>query len=203
MKPTPTFALRRPANATLADLLPQSALRDVALVVGVAAFVGLSAQITIPLPFTPVPVTGQTFAVLLGSAAVGWRRGAAALALYMVAGLIGIPWFAGHAGGMSMATSPLMGYILGFIAAAGLTGQLAAMKLDRRPHTALGTMIAGNGVIYLVGATWLAVSLHLTAVRAIELGVLPFLPGDALKIAIASALLPTAWRVLGRHTGHS
>ena len=117
-----TDTLRRPRPLVLADLLPGTLVRDVGLVVGAAGFVGLLAQISIHLSFTPVPITGQTLGVLLAGTALGWRRAAAAMALYAVAGVAGVPWFAAHSSGYASAS---FGYILGFFLAATLCGYLA------------------------------------------------------------------------------
>jgi biotin transport system substrate-specific component len=167
------------------------------VVVGFAGLVGLFAQLAIKLPFTPVPITGQTFAVLLGGMAVGPRRAAAGMLLYLGVGLVGLPWFASGTGGLSMLSNPSFGYLLGFLVAATGLGYLSSARFDRRPLTVLVAMVAGDLVIYLFGATWLAVDLHLGAGSAIALGVTPFLIGDALKTLAAMGLLPTAWRLLG------
>src|SRR3979411_2002616 len=115
----------------LADTLPAFAVRDVLLVVGFAALVGLLAQIVIPLPFTPVPITGQTFGVLLGGMAIGWRRGILGMLLYTALGLAGLPGVAGGHGGLEIAGAPSFGYILGFVAAALTVGRLAERGFDR------------------------------------------------------------------------
>jgi biotin transport system substrate-specific component len=179
----------------LADVLPGARGRDVALVVGGAAFVGLAAQLSVPLPYTPVPVTGQTFAVLLTGAALGWQRGLASMLLYLLAGVAGVPWFEG---GSSGASAPSFGYIIGFVLAAALVGRLAGAGADRTPLRTAGLMVLGNLVIYLVGVPWLAVALDVSPGRAVALGITPFLLGDALKIAIAAGVLPTSWRLLDR-----
>ncbi|HVB14298.1 MAG TPA: biotin transporter BioY [Candidatus Dormibacteraeota bacterium] len=192
-----TSARPRPV---LADLIPGERVRDLAVVAGYAGLVGLSAQLVIHLPFTPVPITGQTFGVLLGGLAVGTRRGAAGMLLYLVLGLVGIPWFAGGDHGLSMLSAPSFGYVIGFVFAACALGWLARRGFDRRPLTVVLALVAGNAVIYLFGATWLAWRLHVGASQAISLGVSPFLLGDALKAALAAALLPAAWKLSGRST---
>lgn len=188
-------ALSRRRQLVLADLLPGTVARDVLLVVVAAGLVGLSAQVSFHLPFTPVPVTGQTFGVLIVGTALGWRRALAALALYAVAGLAGVPWFAAGSAGYVGAT---FGYVAGFVPAAALVGALAGRGADRHPLRMLATMVAGEAAIYAVGVPWLAVSLHVGLARAIVLGMLPFLPGDALKALAAAGLLPSAWKLLGR-----
>jgi len=177
----------------LADLLPASVVRDVALVIGYAVLVGLLAQIVIRLPFTPVPITGQTFGVLLGGMALGARRALAGMVLYVAVGLIGVPWFAGGEGGFGMLSVPSFGFLIGFIVAAGVLGYLARLGMDRKPLLALLSMVAGNAIIYFFGVTWLWNSLHITFGTAIALGMTPFLLGDALKAVLAAGLLPGAW----------
>jgi biotin transport system substrate-specific component len=190
-----TDTLRRPRPLVLADLLPGTLVRDVALVVGAAGFVGLLAQISIHLSFTPVPITGQTLGVLLAGTALGWRRAAAAMALYAVAGVAGVPWFAGHSSGYVSAS---FGYVLGFFLAATLCGYLAERGADRSVLKSVPAMIAAEVVIYAVGMTWLALDLHLGASATISEGLTPFLVGDAVKAAIAAGLLPVAWAIVGR-----
>src|SRR3984885_11236132 len=177
--------LRRPRPLVLADLLPGALARDAILVVGAAGFVGLLAQISIHLSFTPVPITGQTLGVLLAGTALGWRRAGAALVLYAVAGLAGVPWFAGHASGYVGAS---FGYVLGFIAAALLCGYLAGRGADRSVLRSVPVMIAGEVVIYAFGVTWLALSAHLSASAAISEGFTPFVAGDAIKATIPGGL---------------
>ena len=192
-----TDTLRPPRPLVLADLLPGTLVRDAALVVGAAGFVGLLAQISIHLSFTPVPITGQTLGVLLAGTALGWRRAAAAMALYAVAGVAGVPWFAGHSSGYASAS---FGYVLGFFLAATLCGYLAERGADRSVLKSVPAMLAGEVVIYAVGMTWLALDLHLGASATIAAGLTPFLAGDAIKAAIAAGLLPAAWKIAGRRT---
>lgn len=188
-------ALRRREPVVLADLIPGTLARDIALVVGAAGLVGLLAQISIHLSFTPVPITGQTLGVLVAGTALGWKRGAAAMALYGAAGVLGVPWFAGHASGYVGAS---FGYILGFFLCAALCGWLAERGADRSIIKSVPAMVAGEVVMYAVGVTWLALSLHVGAARAISLGLTPFLAGDAIKAALAAGLLPAAWKLAGR-----
>ncbi|HWG61558.1 MAG TPA: biotin transporter BioY [Streptosporangiaceae bacterium] len=191
-------ALRRHRPLVLADLLPGSLVRDTLLVVGAAGFVGLLAQITIKLPFTPVPITGQTLGVLLAGTALGWRRAGAAMALYAVAGVVGVPWFADHQSGYVGAS---FGYIVGFFLAAVLCGYLAQRGADRSVLRSVPAMVAAEIVIYAIGVTWLAVYAHLSAGSAISEGLTPFLAGDAIKAAIAAGLLPAAWWLAGNRGG--
>ena len=191
-------ALPRRSPLVLADLLPGAAVRDGLLVAGAAAFIGLLAQISIPLSFTPVPITGQTLGVLLAGTALGWWRAGAALVLYAVAGVAGVPWFAGHSSGYASAS---FGYIVGFVAAAVLCGYLAGRGADRSVLRSLPAMIAAEVVIYAFGLTWLAIDLHLGASATIAAGLTPFLAGDAIKGAIAAGLLPAAWWLAGPRRG--
>ncbi|SCG66204.1 biotin transporter BioY [Micromonospora halophytica] len=182
-------------RGVLADVWGRSVARDTVMIVGAAAGVGVAAQLTLPVPGSPVPVTGQTFAVLLAGAALGPARGTASMLLYVVAGGLGVPWFAGGTAGWPTAT---MGYLLGFVLAAALVGRLAAAGADRRPTRALGMMAAGNALIYLTGVGWLAATTGMPLSRAVAVGVLPFLAGDLLKALLAAGLLPGSWRLVGR-----
>ncbi len=157
------------------------------LVAGGAGLVGALAQISIPLHFTPVPITGQTLGVLLAGTALGWRRAAASMALYAIAGLAGVPWFAHHASGYVGAS---FGYIVGFVFAATACGYLAGRGADRSVLRALPAMLVGEVIIYAFGLTWLALDLHLGAAATLTDGFTPFLAGDAIKAVIAAGLLP-------------
>jgi len=189
---TIAFPARRPL--VLADLLPGTLARDAVLVVGAAGFVGATAQLSVHLPATPVPVTGQTLGVLLSGAALGWRRAMASLALYLLVGVLGFPWFAGHSSGVGAS----FGYVIGFVAAATIVGALAGRGGDRTPLRMLASMVAGNALIYLFGMTYLALDLHLGAGATIREGLRPFLVGDAVKAVIAAGLLPGAWALINR-----
>jgi biotin transport system substrate-specific component len=190
-----TISVPRQRPLVLADLLPGTLLRDAVLVVGAAGFVGLLAQISIHLSFTPVPITGQTLGVLLAGTALGWKRGTAAMVLYAVAGLIGLPWFAAHQSGYVGAS---FGYIVGFVFCAALCGYLAERGADRSLLKSVPAMVAGEVVMYGIGVIWLAVDLHVGAGRAISLGLTPFLAADAIKAGIAALLLPGAWKLADR-----
>jgi biotin transport system substrate-specific component len=171
--------------------------RAVVLTVGGALFTAVMAQLTLHLPWTPVPVTGQTFAVLLVSATLGMRLGTASMGLYVVLGAIGLLFYADGQGGWTVATGSTAGYLVGFVIAAALVGALAERRQDRALLTALPAALAGTAVIYACGATWLAPSLGVSADEAIALGVTPFLLGDAAKIVVAGVGLPLAWRLAG------
>ncbi|MEV7199037.1 biotin transporter BioY [Streptomyces griseoluteus] len=181
-------------GAVLADLLPSSRVRDAALVLGGAALTGLAAQIAVPVPGSPVPVTGQTFAALLVGTTLGARRGFAALALYAAAGLAGVPWFAQGGSG----TSVSFGYVLGMLLAAAAVGALARRGADRSPLRMAGTMLVGEAIIYAVGVPYLALTAHMSATAAVAAGLTPFLIGDALKAALAMGVLPTAWKLTNK-----
>ncbi|MFT7840914.1 biotin transporter BioY [Saccharothrix sp. BKS2] len=181
-------------RAVLADLVPGSLARDVALVVAGAGLTGLAAQVALPVPGSPVPITGQTFAALLVGAALGWRRGGVSMALYLVAGVAGVPWFQGGASG----TPASLGYVVGFVLAGALVGHLAGRGGDRTPLRTAGTMALGNLAIYACGVPWLMAAAGVGFGQALRLGVTPFLLGDALKIALAAGLLPAAWLLVRR-----
>ena len=184
------MAIAAPQPRVLADVVAQTWVRNLVLVAGGAAFVGLAAQIAIPLPFTPVPLTLQTFAVLLTGAALGSLRGVLAMTLYAVAGIAGVPWFAEGSSGFA---APSFGYILGFILAAFIVGRIAEHGATRSVPRTAGLMVVGNLVIYAVGVTWLKVAIDVDWGTAIALGLTPFLLGDAIKIAAAAGLLPLTW----------
>lgn len=187
-----SVASRKPV---LADLVPGSLVRDLTLVVSGAAFTGLAAQVVFPVPGSPVPMTGQTFAALLVGTALGWQRGGAAMLLYLLAGAAGVPWFNNGSSGLFGASA---GYIVGFVFAAALVGALAARGADRTPFRTAGTMALGNLAIYAVGLPWLMASAGLDLAGGLEKGVVPFLLGDAMKIALAAGLLPAAWALVRR-----
>ncbi|GAA4801287.1 biotin transporter BioY [Streptomyces ziwulingensis] len=186
-------ALARPGQV-LADLLPASRVRDAALVVGGAALTGLAAQLAVPVPGSPVPVTGQTFAALLVGTTLGARRGVFALALYALAGLAGLPWFA--AGGSGLTVS--FGYVLGMLLAAVAVGSLARRGADRSTWRTAGTMLLGEAIIYAVGVPYLALAADMSLSAAVAAGLTPFLIGDAVKAALAMGVLPTAWKLVKR-----
>jgi biotin transport system substrate-specific component len=188
-------------NTTLAPTLVSShwprlnvRVRDLLLVVGGSLLVALLAQARLPLPFTPVPITGQTLGVLLIGALLGARRGAASLLLYLTGGLAGLPVFTGWGSGPGHLLGATGGYLLGFVAAAYIVGWLCERGLERRFRTALVPFLAGTAVIYLCGASWLAAFVGLQ--KALALGVLPFLAGDSIKLALAALLLPAGWKLV-------
>jgi len=185
---------------TYADILRPAAkkyalLYDVALVMGGSLFIALSAQVAIHLPFSPVPVTGQTLAVILVGMLLGSRRGSLALLTYLAEGLAGLPVFAGGTAGPARLLGPTGGYLVGFIVAAYVTGLLAERGWDRRVGTTLLAMLFGNAVLYALGLPWLAAFVGVR--RALPLGLYPFIPGDLLKVVLAALLLPAGWKLLG------
>jgi biotin transport system substrate-specific component len=191
-----------PAAATaqprvLADVLPNIRARDVALVVAGALLTALCAQIAIYLPGDPVPLTGQTFAVLLCGAGLGAYRGASAMLLYLGLGLIGVPVYADGESGVSVVWGATGGYLIGFIFCAYIVGKLAERRADRTPWKALPAFALGSVVVYAIGVPWLAVAADISLLRAFELGVVPFIPGAIVKAVGAAALLPTAWKLIG------
>ncbi|HYM51500.1 MAG TPA: biotin transporter BioY [Candidatus Limnocylindrales bacterium] len=188
----------RATSMTLARVvLPErSRVADAALVAGGALFTALLAQISIPLPFTPVPITGQTLAVLLTGALLGSRLGPASMLLYVALGAIGLPFYAGGAHGLSQLLGPSGGYLAGFIVADFVIGWLAERRWDRSLPRSVGAMLVGQVVIYALGLLWLGYALHWPA-NLLALGMFPFLIGDALKLAIAGLLLPWGWRLRG------
>lgn len=191
---------------TLADTIPGARTRDAILVVGFALLTALAAQISIPLGFTPVPITGQTFAVLLTGGALGAVRGGLSQLLYVALGAAGLPFYAGGDGGWQAATGSTAGYLVGFVVAAAVIGWMAERGHDRKVSTAVPAFVVGSVIIYAFGAVWLAHSIDvpLTAgiaedgsieASAITYGVAPFLVGDLIKAILAGLLLPGAWRV--------
>ncbi|MGK5448865.1 biotin transporter BioY [Streptomyces radiopugnans] len=187
-------------GAVLADVLPASTaararLRDAALVLGGAALTGVAAQLAVPVPGSPVPVTGQTFAALLLGAGLGPRRALASMGLYAAAGVAGMPWFAEGASGAAM---PSFGYVIGMLLAAVAVGALARRGGDRGVLRTAGTMAVGTAIIYAVGVPYLALATGMSVGQAVAAGLVPFLIGDALKAALAMGALPAAWKLVGR-----
>jgi biotin transport system substrate-specific component len=189
-------------GTTLADYLVPAResrslnlLRNTALIVGFSLLVALCAQISIPLSFSPVPITLQTLAVLLAGAALGSKRGALAMLAYLAEGSAHLPFFAGGASGFPLVTG---GYLIGFVIAAFVVGWLCERGLDRSLLTSAIAMLPGSVIIYLVGATWLGIALHLDVATAFAYGIKPFLIGDLLKLIVAALLLPAAWALVRR-----
>ncbi len=194
MTTTTTYAdLARPTG------LAKGALYDVFLVLAGSALVALGAQLEVKLPFTPVPMTGQTFAVLLVGALLGAKRGALAMLAYLAEGASGLPVFAGGAFGAQVLLGPTGGYLFGFVPAAFVTGALAERGWDRRVLTTWAAMALGSAALFACGLPWLAAFVGRDAVLAA--GFWPFLPGDIAKQLAAALLLPGAWKLAARFGG--
>lgn len=201
MVPVTTTTAAPAARPVLADLLPaagsraRSLLADAVLVVaGTLVVAGLS-QVLVPLPFTPVPLSLGTFGVLLVGAGLGPLRATASLAIYVLAGIAGVGWFAGGASGWQFAS---FGYLLGMVLAAALVGALARRGADRSVwRTTLAGLLAG-AVVYALGVPWLMLFLDVDLPTALALGVVPFLVGDAIKALLAAILLPSSWALVNR-----
>ena len=179
-------------------IVPRSRVNSVLLVIGAAALTALAAQWEIHLPFTPVPVTGQTFAVLLTGAALGMTLGAAGQAVYVVAGAVGLPVYAGGTSGWETASAQgSAGYLIGFIFAAGFVGFMAQRRQDRTFPTMFTAFIAGSFIIYAFGVAGLMILLDMTFTEAVVAGVVPFVLGDIIKASAAGLVLPGAWRLVG------
>ncbi|HKJ68388.1 MAG TPA: biotin transporter BioY [bacterium] len=186
---------------TYADIVrPQSKaniiIYNISLVIGGSILMALLAQLTVRLPFSPVPITGQTFGVLLLGALFGSRRGSAAMLAYILEGVAGLPVFAGGLAGPAVLAGPTGGYILGFVFAAYGVGYLAEQGWDRRMISTVAMMVMGTGIIYLGGLFWL--SQFVPGEQLLNVGLFPFLPGAVIKIALAAILLPGGWKLLGR-----
>lgn len=191
-----TLSASLPVRFTLADTLwrPRNALvRNVTLVALGSALLGLSAQAQVP--FYPVPMTMQTFAVLVIAMAYGRGLGMATVVAYLFQGAIGLPVFAGGAAGPGVLFGPTGGYLAGFALAALVLGDLARRGWDRRPWSAAAALLVGNALIYVPGLLWLGIVVGWDK-PILELGLLPFLPGDALKLALAAVSLPLLWRAI-------
>jgi biotin transport system substrate-specific component len=185
------------ARLVLADrVFPRTWVLDIVLVVAGAGLTALLAQVTVPMQ--PVPITGQTLAVLLVGATLGWARGGAALGLYLVLGLIGLPVYApqddgSHLTGLAALAAPSFGYVIGFIPAAAIVGWLSERSWDRNVLKALATFVGGSVVVFAFGLPWLAAVLGTDLPTTLAYGLWPFIIGGLIKAAIAAGLLPLAW----------
>ncbi len=188
-----TTAFRQPV---LADLIPRTRARDAALVLAGTAFLIVAGQIAIPLWFTPVPLSLATFAVVLNGAALGPARAALGTMLYLGVGVAGAPIFAGQGSGWAFAS---FGYIVGYVPAAIVVGLLARRRADRSVFATIATAGLGSLLIYAAGLPWLIGFLGVDLATGLELGVYPFLVGDALKAIAAALLLPSAWKLVDQH----
>lgn len=182
-------------SAVLADLLPGAQVRNVALVLSGTLFVTVAGWIAIPLPFTPVPLSLATFAVLLTGAALGPARAAASIGLYLAAGVAGVPLFADFGSGVAFSS---FGYIVGYLAAGIVVGELARRRADRSVLGTIGLALIGAVTVYAAGVPWLMGFLEVDLATALTLGVVPFLIGDAIKAVAAALLLPGTWAIVRR-----
>jgi biotin transporter BioY len=193
------FGEYMPATSTVAELLRPSekisaVIYDFALVIGGSLLIALSARVMVMLPFSPVPVTAQTFAVLMIGALLGAKRGGLAALAYIIEGALGLPVFA-LGGGPAVLLGPTGGYLIGFIPAAYVTGFLAQKGWDRRISTTVLAMIFGNIVIYTFGLLWLSRLIGISK-SVLSVGLYPFIAGDLVKIVLAAAVLPAGWKLL-------
>ena len=178
--------------------LNRARVRDAVLILSAALFTALCAQVSIRLGFTPVPLTGQTFAVLSVGGILGTRRAMASQALYWALGAVGLPFYSDAAGGWKAATGSTFGYFIGFVIAAGVVGWFADRRDDRNYISSLSAMFMASGIIYAFGALWLSHSLNIPLYSdkggsALDYGVTPFLVGDVVKMALAAAIAPIGW----------
>ena len=191
---TLTLSMGRP---TLADrVIDRSLASDIALVAAGAGLTAVAAQIAVPL--WPVPITGQTLAVLLVGSTLGATRGALSMLLYAVLGVVGLPVFSGASSGVATFLGPTGGYIVGFVFAAAFTGWLAQREWDKRFLGAALSFLGGTVVIFAFGMTWLAISLQASLQQTLEWGLYPFIVGGIIKAAIAAAIMPAAWKLADR-----
>jgi biotin transport system substrate-specific component len=189
---------------TLADFLVpitvaervDTRVRHALLIVVGAMFIYLTALLVVP--HEPVPWTGQTFGVLVAGCALGFRRGFASVSLYVLLGVVGLPFFAEGEGGIDVIWGATGGYLLGFIIAGALVGRLAELGWDRHIGGALGAMVLGSAVIYAVGVPWLKISTGMSWSEAVAAGLTPFVLWDVAKLVAAAAIFPTAWWLIGR-----
>jgi biotin transport system substrate-specific component len=180
----------------------RTAWAAVAVVAGSLFIAGL-AQVSFRLPFTPVPITGQTLGVLLVGASLGPALGTASVGLYLLEGAIGLPFFAEGETGLTVlgAASATGGYLWGFVVAATVVGWLSRRGWDRSIRSSIGAMFIGELIIYAVGVPWLIGALHVPLTRGLELGLYPFVIGDTLKLLLAAGVLPAVWKLSRRYLG--
>ena len=190
-----------PPTLSTAVLTRSTWLSEAILLSAGVLLVALSAQVTVHLPGTPVPISGQTFAVLLVGSAYGAIRGVATL-LYLAVGIVGLPVFSSGTSGWEQVSGATGGYLVGMLVAAGLVGLLAQHGLDRRFSSAVASMLTGNVVIYFFGLIWLYHELpNATFTSTLNAGLYPFIVGDLVKTYLAGALLPGAWTLVRRVRG--
>jgi biotin transport system substrate-specific component len=188
-------------SLTLADVaIPRAGvLQNLLLIVTASLVTAVAAQLEIRLPWTPVPLTGQTFAVMLTGAVLGWRRAFLAQALYLLEGTLGLPVFAGGTAGVGALLGPSGGYLMSFPLAAATTGWLCERGWDRHAITMAAAMLAASGVVFVCGLAWLA--RFLPASHLLAAGLLPFVPGDVVKATLAALAFPAVWKRVGGMAG--
>ncbi|WP_213815600.1 biotin transporter BioY [Glaciihabitans sp. dw_435] len=184
---------RRPIRV-LADLIPGALTRDIVLVLAATAFLTVAGQVAIPLPFTPVPLSLSTFAVILSAAALGPVRAASSSVLYLALGVAGLPMFASHASGWDFAS---FGYIVGNVVVSIVVGVLARRRADRSVLSTIALASIGSLGFYVCGVPWLMAFIGADLPTGLALGALPFLIGDLIKIVVVALILPSAWKLVG------
>jgi biotin transporter BioY len=177
-------------------LAPLDVVRQVGLVIGFSLLTALAAQVVIPVG--PIPITGQTFAVLLTGALLGSRLGAMAMIAYLIEGASGLPFFSGGHGGLLYLMGPTGGYLIAFPAAAYITGAFAEHGWDRRFLTAAAAMAIGSVIVMLSGWAWFSVIMRTSPMLTVYATVIKFIPGDIIKISLAAAVLPSGWKLVRR-----
>src|SRR6266446_1172787 len=191
----------KPETLIGAALAPLDVARSAGLVVGFSLLTALAAQVVIPIG--PVPITGQTFAVLLTGALLGSRLGAMAMVAYLIEGASGLPFFYGGHGGITHLLGPTAGYLIAFPAAAFITGAFAENGWDKRFLTAAAAMAAGSAIIFVAGWAWFSFVTHTAPGVAFKVSVAPFLIGDLVKVVLAAAVLPSGWHLLKRKASNN
>lgn len=186
-----------PRRVVLADALPGARARDIALVIAGALFMALMSQIEVPVPGSPVPITGQTLAVVTCGAALGANRGALAMLLWAAAGLF-LPFYSGGGSGFEHVTGATGGYIIGFIFATYAVGYLAERGADRKVAVAFASFVVGQLIVFGFGVPWLKVSADMAWSEAIHDGFTIFIVGGLIKAAVAAAVIPSAWQLVRR-----
>lgn len=189
-------ALPVPAHDYLLRPWSGTWVRDALLVIGAVVLTAVLAQVSIPVPGSPVPVTGQTLAVMLVGTTMGMRRGTAAMGLYLLVGLVGLPVYSDGTAGLQVLLGATGGYLVGFVLAAAVMGWAAERGWDRTPLRTLLLGLVGQGLIFGVGVPWLAFAAGLDLAGAVAAGFTPFLVGGVVKGLVAAAVLPAAWRLV-------
>ena len=189
--------MKTTSTAVVSLIRPTGAIRELSLAAIANLLLVACAYIRIDLPFSPVPITGQTFGVLLIAMALGRIRATGVVGAYLIEGAMGLPVFAGGAAGAQVFLGPTGGYLLAFLPAAWLVGYLADRGWDRAYRLSLPAMALGTAVIFGGGLSWLAA--YVPSEGLLEAGLFPFIPGALVKIAVAALILPSVWKALGRH----